>query len=156
MRSTKFYSFILAFAMASALPGTMAAQDGKATLNGGIAMYNACTNNNTIVYAPGSTEVSFHQDASQAGVHVLFHNDGTDLTSQNPYRLNLEANAQLDGPVACNEAGTCYDVPYHSVWVAQGSGSNFTMDGTVRVVVDQTGTPLRSNLMSWQLACVQQ
>jgi len=149
MRGTKLclLAFVLAFVVA--LPGTMAAQDGKATLAGGIAMYNACTNNTTIVYAPGSTAVDYHQNGSQVKVHVLFHNDGTDLSSQNPYRLNLEANAQF------NAAANTYDLPYHSVWASQNGTGDFTMDGTLRVWV-KDGKPVTSQLLSWNLACAQQ
>jgi len=149
MRGTKLCLLAFALAFVVALPGTMAAQDGKATLAGGIAMYNACTNNTTIVYAPGSTAVDYHQNGSQVKVHVLFHNDGTDLSSQNPYRLNLEANAQF------NAAANTYDLPYHSVWASQNGTGDFTMDGTLRVWV-KDGKPVTSQLLSWNLACAQQ
>ncbi|HWC15645.1 MAG TPA: hypothetical protein VG498_01455, partial [Terriglobales bacterium] len=63
MRSTKLWLLAFPLACVVALPGTMSAgaPSGKATLAGGIAMYNACTNNSTVVYAPGSTEVDYHQ-----------------------------------------------------------------------------------------------
>lgn len=161
MRSTKVLLFTSAWALAFALSGTMAAQNHKTSLDGGVRMLNACTNNQTIVNAPGFTEVALHQSGTKTSVHVWFHNDGTDETSGNPYRLNLEANRQLDGPAACYTEGSqinslaCYDLPYHSVWVAQGGGSNFTMDGTLRVVT-QNGVPVTSFLLSWNLACIQQ
>ena len=147
MRSTKICLLALALAFVVALPGTMAAApNGKATLAGGIAMYNACTNNTTIVYAPGATEVSYNQSGAQVKVHVVFHNDGQDISTQNPYRLNLEANGQFDS------AATTYDLPYHSVWV--GQDSSFTMDGTLRVWV-KDGAPVTSTLLNWNLACNQ-
>ena len=146
MRSTKFCLFCLALALMFALPGTMAAQNGKVTLDGGIAMYNACTNNSTIVYAPGSTEVNYSQNGPHVNVHVLFHNQGQDTSSQNPYRLNLETNGQF------NSVANTYDLPYHSVWAAQGGGGTFTMEGTLRIWV-QDGKPVSSQLLTWNLAC---
>ncbi|HWC17004.1 MAG TPA: hypothetical protein VG498_08305, partial [Terriglobales bacterium] len=104
-------------------------------------------NNSTVVYAPGSTEVDYHQSGSQVQVHVVFHNDGQDLSSQNPYRLNLEANGQF--PSAANT----FDLPYHSVWA--GQNSSFTMDGTIRVWVTD-GKPVTSQLLNWNLNCNQQ
>lgn len=148
MKSTKLCLLALTLAFVVALPGTMAAQDGKATLAGGIAMYNACTNNTTIVFAPGSTGVDYHQSGSQVKVHVVFHNDGQDLSSQSAYRLNLEANAQFNG------AANTYDLPYHSVWSSQSGTGDFTMDGTLRVWV-KDGKPVTSQLLSWNLACLQ-
>ena len=78
MRSAKLLVSTLALGLVFALTGTMAAQNGKTTLNGGVAWYNACDNNQSIVNAPGSTEVNYQQNGTQATVHVAFHNSTTD------------------------------------------------------------------------------
>jgi hypothetical protein len=139
MRSTKLLWSVLSLSLALALPGTMAAQSGKAAIDGGIGMYNACDNNQSVVLASGFTEVNYKQNGSHATVHVLFHNNGQDLTSQNAYRLNLESNQSY------NAVASTYDLPFHSVWT--GQGGNFTMDGTLRVFVDSNGTPRTSQIL---------
>ena len=140
MRSTKLLLSMLSFSLLFALPATMAAQNGKADIPGGIGMYNACDNNQSVVVASGFTEVNYQQNGKHATVHVLFHNDGQDLSSQNPYRLNLEANRSFNG------VASTYDVPFHSVWAGQ-NGGNFTMDGTLRIFVDDSGTPKTSQIL---------
>ena len=144
MRSTKHSMSALALGLAFALTGTMAAQSGKAALDGAIGMLNPC--NNAIVVVPGSTDVNFHQNGNHVTVHVQFHNNGQDLQTQDPYRVNLEANQQFD------KAADSYDVPFHSEWVAKASAPNFTMDGVMRVWVSN-GTPTGSRLVQWQTAC---
>ena len=139
MRSTKLLWSVLSLSLALALPGTMAAQSGKAAIDGGIGMYNACDNNQSIVLASGFTEVNYKQNGNHATVHVLFHNNGQDLSSQSAYRLNLEANQSF------NAVASTYDVPFHSVWA--GQGGNFTMDGTLRVYVDGNGAPKTSQIL---------
>ncbi|HKR32978.1 MAG TPA: hypothetical protein VJT08_21035 [Terriglobales bacterium] len=135
MRSTKLLMSMLFLSLAFALPATMAAQTGKTALQGGIAWYNACDNNQSIVNAPGDTEVNYQQNGSSATVHVLFHNSTTDAS----YQLNLEANQSY------NAVASSYDLPFHSVWV--GLGGNFTMNGTLRITVDASGTPTTSNIL---------
>ncbi len=139
MRSTKMLVSILS-GLLFAVPGAMAAQNGKASIDGGIGMYNACDNNQSVVFAAGSTEVNYHQNGKHATVHVLFHNNGSDMTSGSPYRLNLEANQSYDA------VSSTYDVPFHSIWVGHGAG-NFTMDGTLRIFVDDSGTPKTSQIL---------
>src|SRR5690348_1903196 len=80
MRSTKHSMSALALGLAFALTGTMAAQSGKAALDGAIGMLNPC--NNAIVVVPGSTDVNFHQNGNHVTVHVQFHNNGQDLQTQ--------------------------------------------------------------------------
>ena len=140
MRSTKLLLSVLSLSLVFGLPATMAAQNGKAAIDGGIGMYNACDNNQSVVLASGFTEVNYHQNGSRASVHVLFHNNGQDLNSQNPYRLNLEANQSY------NAVSSTYDLPFHSIWVGHGAG-NFTMDGTLRIYVDSNGTPKTSQIL---------
>ena len=134
-RSAKLILSMLSLSLAFVLPATMAAQNGKTAIQGGIAWYNACDNNQSIVNAPGYTEVNYQQNGSNATVHVLFHNATTDGS----YQLNLEANQSY------NAVASTYDLPFHSVWV--GQGGNFTMDGTLRITVDTTGTPTSSNIL---------
>lgn len=134
MRSTKLLLSMLSLSLVFALPGAMAAQGGKKsalavqggkfTLGGGVGMYNACNNNQTIVQALGDTEVNYQVNGSNVTVHVLFHNNGSDTTLPNsPYRLNLEASQNY------NAVASAYAVPFHSVWT--GPAGNFTMDGTL-------------------------
>lgn len=135
MRSTKPLLFMLSLSLALALPATTAAQNGKTALQGGIAWYNACDNNQSIVNAPGYTEVNYQQNGNNATVHVLFHNSSTDGS----YQLNLEANQSY------NAVASTYDLPFHSVWA--GQNGTFTMDGTLRITVDDSGTPTSSNIL---------
>ena len=135
MKSTKLLVSTFALGLVFALTGTMAAQNGKTTFDGGIAWYNACDNNQSIVNAPGSTQVNYQQNDTQATVHVVFHNS----TEDGSYKLNLEANQSYDAVAAT------YDLPFHSVWV--GQGGNFTMNGTLRIAVDDSGTPTSSNIL---------
>ena len=135
MRSAKLLVSTLALGFVFALTGTMAAQNGKTTLNGGVAWYNACDNNQSIVNAPGSTEVNYQQNGTQATVHVAFHNSTTDGS----YNLNLEANQSY------NAVASTYDLPFHAVWA--GSAGTFTMNGTLRIAVDGTGTATSSNIL---------
>lgn len=144
MRSTKFVVSAFALGLIFALTGTMAAQNGKASLDGAIGMLNPC--NNAIVIVPGATEVNVHQNGNHVAVHVLFHNSGKALVTQDPYRVNLEASQQFD-----NAAGS-YDVPFHSEWLAQGDTPNFTLDGVLRIFVDGT-MPIGSRVIQWQTAC---
>jgi hypothetical protein len=156
VRSTKLYSATLAFGLIFSMAGTLAAQNVKAAVDGGIGMYNACDPianfaaqgcssilsagpacYNSIVWVPGSTEIGYLNNGGHASVHVLFHNDGQD------YRVNLEANQQFDN-VASN-----YFVPFHSVFVSLNGGSTFKMDGTINVAVDANGTPVNSNMVLW-------
>lgn len=144
MRSTKLLLSVLSLSLVFAVPGAMAAQGGKtaakgASIEGGIGMYNACTNNQTIVFASGFTEVNYSQNGSQAAVHVQFHNNGQDMSSQSAYRLNLEANQSY------NTLASTYDLPFHSIWA--GQGGSFTMDGTLRIYVDSNGTPQTSQIL---------
>ena len=135
MKSTKRFVSTLALGLVFALTGTMAAQNRKTTLDGGIAWYNACDNNQSIVNAPGSTEINYQQNGTQATVHVIFHNAST----AGSYNLNLEANQSY------NAVASSYDLPFHAVWA--GSAGTFTMDGTLRIAVDSTGTPTSSNIV---------
>lgn len=135
MRSTKLLMSILFLSLAFALPATMSAQTGKTALQGGIAWYNACDNNQSIVNAPGYTEVNYQQNGNNATIHVLFHNSTTDGS----YQLNLEANQSY------NAIASTYDLPFHSVWV--GQAASFTMDGTLRITVEASGTPTASNIL---------
>ena len=156
MRSTKLYSATMALGLVFALAGTLAAQTIKASVDGGIGMYNACDPiadfaahgcstvlspgpacYNSIVWVPGSTSIDYQNTGDHASIHVLFHNDGQD------YRVNLEANQQFD-KVASN-----YFVPFHSVWTAVNGGSTFKMDGTMSVAVDENGNPANSNIVLW-------
>jgi len=122
----------------------MAAQTGKAALDGGIGMLNPC--NNAIVIVPGTTNVDLHQNGAHVTVHVLFHNNGQALQTQDPYRVNLEASEQF------NMQSASYDVPFHSVWESQGNTPNFTMDGVLRIFAND-GTPVGSRILQWQTAC---
>jgi hypothetical protein len=135
MKSTKLFVSTLALGLVFALTGTMAAQNGKTTLDGGIAWYNACDNNQSIVNAPGSTEINYQQNGTQATVHVIFHN----ATADGGYNLNLEANQSY------NAVASSYDLPFHAVWA--GSAGTFTMNGTLRIAVDGTGTATSSNIL---------
>jgi len=135
MKSTKLLVSTFALGLVFALTGTMAAQNGKTTFDGGVGWYNACDNNQSIVNAPGSTQVNYQQNDTQATVHVVFHNS----TEDGSYKLNLEANQSYDAVAAT------YDLPFHSVWV--GQGGNFTMNGTLRIAVDDSGTPTSSNIV---------
>ncbi len=139
MRSTKLLLSMLSLSLVFAVPGAMAASNGKASIDGGIGMYNACNNNQSVVFASGFTEVNYQQNGSHATVHVLFHNNGQDLSSQSLYRLNLEANQSY------NAVASTYDLPFHSVWV--GQGGDFTMDGTLRIYVDGNGNPKTSQIL---------
>lgn len=135
MRSAKLLVSTLALGLVLALTGTMAAQNGKTTLGGGIAWYNACDNNQSIVNAVGATEVNYQQNGTQATVHVIFHN----TTMDGSYNLNLEANQSY------NAVASTYDLAFHSIWA--GPGGTFTMDGTLRIAVDASGTPTSSNIL---------
>lgn len=135
MRSAKLLVPTFALGLVFALTGTVAAQNGKTTLEGGIAWYNACDNNQSIVNASGSTEVNYQQNNTQATVHVLFHNS----TSDGSYQLNLEANQSY------HAVASTYDLPFHSIWA--GQGGTFTMDGTLRIAVDANGTATSSNIL---------
>ncbi|HKT24127.1 MAG TPA: hypothetical protein VJR04_05960 [Terriglobales bacterium] len=135
MRSTKLMVFTFALGLVFALTGTMAAQNAKTAFDGGIAWYNACDPNQSIVNAPGSTEVNYQQSDTGATVHVVFHNSTTDGS----YKLNLEANQSY------NAVASTYDLPFHSIWV--GQAGNFTMVGTLRIAVDASGTPTSSNIL---------
>ena len=135
MRSTKLMVFTFALGLVFALTGTMAAQNAKAAFDGGVAWYNACDHNQSIVNAPGSTEVNYQQNDTGATVHVVFHNSTTDGS----YKLNLEANQSY------NAVASTYDLPFHSIWV--GQAGNFTMNGTLRIAVDASGTPISSNIV---------
>ena len=135
MKSTKLLVSTFALGLVFALTVTMAAQNGKTTFDGGVGWYNACDNNQSIVNAPGSTQVNYQQNDTQATVHVVFHNS----TADGSYKLNLEANQSYDAVAAT------YDLPFHSVWV--GQGGNFTMNGTLRIAVDDSGTPTSSNIL---------
>jgi hypothetical protein len=135
MRSAKLLVSAFALGVVFALTGTMAAQSGKTTLDGGIAWYNACDNNQSIVNATGSTVVSYQQNDTQATVHVVFHNN----TDDGSYKLNFEANQSY------NAIASTYDLPFHSVWA--GPGGSFTMTGTLRVAVDASGIPMSSSML---------
>ena len=135
MRSAKLLLPTFALGLVFALTGTMAAQNGKTAIDGGIAWYNACDNNQSIVNAAGSTEVNYQQNGTQATVHVLFHNSSTDGS----YQLNLEANQSY------NAVASTYDLPFHSMWA--GQGGTFSMNGTLRITVDANGTPTSSNIL---------
>ena len=136
MRSTKLLLSMLSLSLVFALPAAMAAQGGKKSaqdvqggkfsIDGGIVMYNAChTNPQTFVSASGYTEVNYQVNGSNVTVHVLFHNNGSDIVlPDSPYRLNLEASQ------AYNAVAATYDVPFHSVW--SGDAGTFTMDGVLR------------------------
>jgi hypothetical protein len=156
---------MLSLSLVFALPGTMAAQGGKKSAQDvqggkftigapgdGVLMYNACNNNQSLVWAPGYTEVNYQVNGNNVSVHVLFHNNGSDTTSSSPYRLNLEANQTF------NAVASSYEVPFHSVW--SGDAGSFTMDGTLRFgPSDSAGKPF-SNIL-WDanhplnLACTQ-
>jgi hypothetical protein len=152
MRSTKFYSITMVLGLVFALTATLAAQNGQASFNGGIGMYDACQPiadfaaqgctsvlsggpacYQSIVWVPGITELNVHRNGKHASVHVLFHNTGQ------LYQVNLEANQQFD-------QASDYLVPFHSVFVS-ANGSTFKMDGTLDIAVDANGTPTSSNLM---------
>jgi Flp pilus assembly protein TadG len=135
MKSVKLLVSTFAVGLIFALTGTMAAQNAKTTFDGGIAWYNACDNNQSIVNAPGSTEINYQQNNTQATVHVLFHNSTTDGS----YKLNFEANQSY------NAIASTYDLPFHSVWA--GPGGSFTMTGTLRVAVDASGIPMSSSML---------
>jgi hypothetical protein len=154
MRSTKFYSITMVLGLVFALTATLAAQNGQASFNGGIGMYDACQPiadfaaqgctsvlsggpacYQSIVWVPGSTQVDFHKSGKHATVHVLFHNAGQE------YQVNLEANQQFD------KLAADYAVPFHSVFVSVNGASTFKMDGTLDIAVDANGTPTSSNLM---------
>lgn len=135
MKSTKFLLSMLCLSLVFALPATMAAQNGPTAIQGGIAWYNACDNNQSIVNAPGYTEVNYQQNGTTATVHVLFHNATTDSA----YQLNLEANQSYDA------VASSYDLPFHAVWA--GQAGTFTMDGTLRITVDANGMPTTSNIL---------
>ncbi|HEU5235311.1 MAG TPA: hypothetical protein VFU50_20815 [Terriglobales bacterium] len=148
MRSAKLLVFTFALGVVFALTGTMTAQNGKTTLDGGIAWYNACDNNQSIVNAPGSTEIIYQQNGTQATVHVIFHNSTTDPG----YNLNLEANQTY------NTVASSYDLPFHSVWA--GQAGTFTMNGTLRIAVDASGMATSSNILmdadhAMTTACIQ-
>src|SRR5690348_752968 len=110
MRSTKLLLSMLSLSLVFALPTAMAAQGGKQSAqdaqqggkftiggpNAGIMMWNACDNNQTIVNAPGDTEVNYQVNGSNVTVHVLFHNNGSDINSGSTYRLNLEASQNFN------------------------------------------------------------
>jgi hypothetical protein len=137
MRSAKLLVSTFALGLVFALSGTMAAQSVKTTINGGgVAWYNACDNNQSIVNAPGSTDVNYQQSDGQATVHVVFHNSTDDGT----YKLNLEATQSY------NAVASTYDLPFHSVWV--GQAGNFTMVGTLRITVDSSGTATSSSILN--------
>ena len=170
MRSTKLYFATMALGLVFALAGSLAAQDGKASFDGAIGMYNACNPISasnfaanacstilnagpacyrSIVSAPGFTEVDYHNNGGHATVHVLFHNDGQDYPlplDSNPslgsYRLNLEATQKVDN------LASPYYVPFHSVWASLNGATSFMMDGTVKVDV-QNGTPIHSEIVLW-------
>ncbi|GEM_PF-1790293 len=135
MRSTKLLLSLLSLSLFVALPGAMAAQGGKKSadaaqggkfsINGGVVMYNACNNNQSLVEADGYTEVDYQVNGNNVTVHVLFHNNGSNPESgATPYRLNLEASQNY------NAVAASYEVPYHSVWT--GPNGTFTMDGTLQ------------------------
>ncbi len=134
MRSTKLLLSMLSLSLVFALPTAVAAQGGKKsadvaqggkfTIDGGVFMYNACNNNQSFVEADGYTEVNYQVNGNNVTVHVLFHNNGSDIISKSPYRLNLEASQTY------NAVAATYDVPFHSVW--SGDAGTFTMDGVLR------------------------
>jgi hypothetical protein len=135
MGRTKLLVSTFALGLVFVLTGTMSAQNSKTSFDGGIGWYNGCANDGSIVNAPGSTEVNYQQNNTQATVHVVFHNS----TMDGSYKLNLEANQSYTAVAAT------YDLPFHSIWV--GQGGNFTMDGTLRIAVDANGTPTSSNIL---------
>ena len=163
MRSTKVLLCMLSLSLLVALPGAMAAQGGKKsadavqggkfTIDGGVVMYNACNNNQSLVEADGYTEVNYQVNGDNVTVHVLFHNNGSHPEwGATPYRLNLEASQNY------NAVAATYDVPFHSVWT--GDTGTFSMDGTLRFgQVGSDGKPF-SNIL-WDadhplnLACTQ-
>jgi hypothetical protein len=126
-----------------ALATTLAGQDVKATVDGGIMMYDACTPidhfaeqgctalldrmgcYNTIIDVQGFTQVDLHKSGKHVSVHVLFHNTGQE------YQTNLEANQQFDKAP--------YYVPFHSVFTSVNGGSTFKMNGTLEVGQDADG-----------------
>ena len=135
MKSTKLLVSTFALGLVFALTGTMAAQNGKTTFDGGVGWYNACDNNQSIVNAPGSTQVNYQQNDTQATVHVVFHNS----TEDGSYKLNLEANQSYDAVAAS------YDLPFDSIWA--GPGGTFTMSGTLEITVDASGTATTSTIL---------
>ena len=136
--------------------GKKSAQDvqgGKLSIGGGVVMYNACNNNQSLVEADGYTEVNYQVNGNNVTVHVLFHNDGSHPEwGAAPYRLNLEASQNF------NAVASTYEVPFHSVWT--GDAGTFTMDGTLRFGLSGSNGKPFSNIL-WDanhplnLACSQ-
>ena len=137
MKSMKAYMPILLLGLLTFMTGTVAAQDYQLSISPSwIGWYNPCISGSVAVVS-GTTNVDYQQNSSHEVVHVQFQGAGQD------YLVNFEANAQFDLTAIPDSFG----VPFHSVWVGQGSVPNFTMDGTVLVSMDQTsGLPIGSHV----------
>jgi hypothetical protein len=111
--------------------GTLAAQTTHFSFDGGIGIYNPC--NGLVVVVNGPNDINYHQNTDanggiHVGVHMRFDGNGQD-SAGNPFTASFTANSQFDS------LASSYDVPFHSDWTGQSAGSNFSMDGTVRVFV---------------------
>jgi hypothetical protein len=154
MNSTRRYMPVLAIVFVFFLTGAAAAQNSSASYDGAIKLGNPC--NGTTVFVKGTTTVDIHQNVTDDGtshvaVHMRYDGAGTDLADKH-YKVSFEAN---DGQAQSTPDG--YFLPFHSVWVGEGSAPNFKMDGTVLIVV-MNGVPgsaiMNTDTMPLGFACV--
>ena len=136
MNGTKRCLPILAIGLVFLFTSTLAA-DSTANFDSTLKIPTlACVNNQPITVT-GPTTVNIQQNSTSDGTHVLVHMlikaDGQDA-NQTPYHVELEGNAQFDA------AASSYDVPFHSVWVGQGTNVNFPLTGVVTVFINSDGS----------------
>jgi hypothetical protein len=72
---------------------------------------------------------------------------GDDGSKDHPYRTVFIAKGQF-GAEAPN-----YDLPFHSMWIGLKGTPSFSMDGTVRLSIDNSGTVTQSMITHLETAC---
>lgn len=104
--------------------------------NGTAGLHNPCNGENLSVSGP--LDIQYHENAGGGGTHYAVHLTfkGTGSGSQgNSYRTSFVANQQFDTPSGPTPNGMYFDVPFHAQIISQGSASNFSAEGTLRVTV---------------------
>jgi hypothetical protein len=145
MKSMKANMPVLLLGLVTFITGTLAAQNSQASFTGNLGWYNPCISGHAVI-ASTTTYIDYHQNGSHEVVHVVLRGTGQDydlsswVGTGQIYDVNFEANGQFD----FTEMPESYPVPFHSVWVGQGSVANFSMDGTILVYMhlDNAGNPV--------------
>lgn len=156
MKSIKAYMPVLLLGLMTLMTGTVMAQNTTISFDGGLGWYNPCITGTAVIVSAndGNTTLDFHQNGSHEAIHLRYRGAGQNYSLANwqstgqTYTVNFEANGQYD-LTALPDSVT---LPFHSVWVGDGSAPTFHMEGDMVISIDTTtGLPMGSHVIAGSL-----